>query len=177
MRPLSLALNLELRVAPTTIKVTPMTRPAASSPGNPYSLAQPKSLTREATIHAMPSEMADITMWPRSSIFRSSRASRSLSSISMYPGSCGLGHLGHQLAEATLGLGRKVSGRSGRGDSARSTRLLVGRPPRQGTRRERTPPKRGRAAMLADVAPNQPFDHAAVLRFGNQILPALRYES
>ena len=28
--------------------------------------------------------------------------------------------------------GRKVSGRSGRGDSARSTRLLVGRPPRQG---------------------------------------------
>ena len=95
----------------------------------------------------------------------------------MYPGSCGLGHLGHQLAEATLGLGRKVSGRSGRGDSARSTRLLVVVDPHvrelavKGSRRS------GANAMLADVAPNQPFDHAAVLRFGNQIRPALRYES
>jgi hypothetical protein len=35
----------------------------------------------------------------------------------------------------------------------------------------------GANAMLADVAPNQPLDHAAVLRFGNQIRPALRYES
>ena len=37
------------------------------------------------------------------------------------------------------------------------------------------PRRSGANAMITDVAPNQPLDHAAVLRFGNQIRTALRY--